>query len=266
MSRSITSSLTELQSNGKKALIPYLTCGYPSSDDFIEYAALLEATGADMLEIGFPHSDPMADGPTIKYTSHQALSNGMNGKKMFSAIEKVASRTSIPLIAMSYINTIMKPGIESFVGRCKDAGITGIIIPDLTLEEKNRVVGAFRKSGIQTIFLVAPTTSSERIKQIASASSGFLYLVSVTGITGARRVLPKETELFISRARALCPIPVCVGFGISNGRIARRMSRASDGVIVGSALLDCIRYATGKRNARRDLSSLMTDLRKGLDL
>jgi len=207
----------------------------------------------------------MADGPTIKYTSHYALSHGLDSDKLFSAVEKVAERTTLPLVAMSYINTIIKPGIERFARRCKSAGITGIIIPDMTLEERRAIVPIFRKYDIQTVFLVAPTTSSERIEKIAQASKGFLYLVSVTGITGARKVLPKETEAFISRARALSPIPVCVGFGISNGRIARRMSRVADGVIVGSALLDCIRSAKSKRAARENIESLMTDLRKGLD-
>ena len=265
MTRKIESKFAELKSSSRKALIPYLTCGFPSHGRFVDSAKLLEDCGADMIEIGIPHSDPMADGPTIKRTSHQALSKGLTTDSAFSLIEKIAARTSIPLIAMCYINTVMKPGVRKFASRCNAAGISGIIVPDLTFEERQRLLERFAKSEIDVIFLTAPTTPANRVKEIAAASSGYLYLVSVTGITGARKSLPGSTEAFIRKAKAVSPIPVCVGFGISNETTARRMGRLADGIIVGSALLNRIENASCSREARGGISSLMKELRKGLD-
>jgi tryptophan synthase alpha chain len=138
--RKIEDKFVELKSSDRKALIPYLTCGFPSHGRFVDCARLLEDCGADMIEIGIPHSDPMADGPTIKRTSHQALLKGLTTDSAFSLIEKVTARTSIPLIAMCYINTVLKLGVRRFVSRCNAAGISGIIIPDLTFEERHRLL------------------------------------------------------------------------------------------------------------------------------
>jgi tryptophan synthase alpha chain len=265
MSGKIENKFAELKSADKKALIPYLTCGFPSHGRFVDCSRLLEDCGADMIEIGIPHSDPMADGPTIKRTSHQALSKGLTTDNAFSLIEKVAARTSIPLIAMCYINTILKPGAGLFASRCRTAGISGIIIPDLTFEERERLSGYFTKNQIDMIFLTAPTTPVNRVREIAAASEGYLYLVSVTGITGARKSLPASTETFIRKAKAVSPVPVCVGFGISNEATARRMGRLADGIIVGSALLNRIESAANSRRAFGGVSSLMKELRRGLD-
>lgn len=265
MTRRIENKFAELKSSGRKALIPYLTCGFPSHGRFVECAMHLEDCGADMLEIGIPHSDPMADGPTIKRTSHQALSKGLTTDGAFSLMEKVAARTSIPLIVMCYINTVMKPGVRRFASRCSAAGISGVIIPDLTFEERHRFLECFENSEIDVIFLTAPTTPVNRVREIAAASSGYLYLVSITGITGARESLPGSTETFIRKAKAVSPIPVCVGFGISNEATARQMGRLADGIIVGSALLNRIENATSSRGAFAGVSSLMKELRRGLD-
>jgi len=265
MKRSISAKFNELRASGSKALIPYLTCGYPSIRRFVDFAQVVEDSGANLLEIGLPHSDPMADGPTIRYTSHQALSHGLNLERAFESIRRVADKTSIPLIAMCYVNTILKRGIDRFAKDCEDSGISGVIVPDLIYEERQSILRSLKRKHIDLVFLAAPTTPQNRLRQIASASSGFLYLVSVTGITGARKILPTETERFIRKARTLAPIPMCVGFGVSSGELANRMGSISDGVIVGSAILDRIRKARNNGDSVRSVASFMKQLRKGLD-
>jgi tryptophan synthase alpha chain len=265
MNRSISNKFAELRADGRKALIPYLTCGYPSRKRFIEYAQLLEDCGADMLEIGLPHSDPLADGPTIRQISHTVLSRGLTTDAAFSLIEKTARVTSIPLIAMCYVNTVISMGVSRFVKRCGESNITGIIIPDLAYEERDRLLGDFGSNGVSVILLAAPTTDEKRIRAISRASSGYLYLVSITGTTGSRNSLPKSTERFIRKARAICDIPVCVGFGISNEATSRQMGRLSDGVIVGSALLNRIEESRNNAEAVKRISELMSELRRGLD-
>lgn len=233
--------------------------------EFIDLAVCLKDHGADIIEIGLPHSDPLADGPTIRYASHAVLSRGCSVESMFQAIAEVSKRVSLPIVAMCYINTVLRIGSRHFAERCKDAGVSGVVIADLTLEESVPVHDALSASEIALIHLAAPTTPKARIRRLAQASAGFLYLVSVTGITGARRRLPKETEEFISSARSLSPIPVCVGFGISSGRIARRLRRFADGVIVGSALLDRIRSARNARERLAGVAAFTQELRRGLD-
>ncbi len=265
MNRTIANKFCELKERGRKALVPYLTAGYPTHSSFVRLAARIEDAGADMLEIGIPHSDPLADGPTIRYTSHLTLSNGLTVADSFRMIEKLAAKTTMPLIVMCYFNTILRPGLETFARWCSESGVSGLIIPDLPLEEGLKVSELMSHSGIESIFLAAPTTPPSRIRDIAAICSGFLYLVSVTGITGARRNLPRQTAEFVRKARSIAGMPVCVGFGISNAEIARKMGRVADGVIVGSALLDRIRNAKDNGSADRAVSSFIRELRRGLD-
>jgi tryptophan synthase alpha chain len=265
MKTTLDDRFNELKAEGKTALMPFLTCNYPSESRFVQMAARLEDRGADIIEIGIPHSDPLADGPTIKQVSNAVLSNGFKLSSAFRTIEKVALRTAMPLVVMCYYNTILRPGIRRFVDWCRGSSVSGAIIPDLPHEESAEVSEALSDAGIDLICLAAPTTPDRRVRKIAASASGFMYLVSVTGITGARKALPKETGEFVKRARKLSRLPVCVGFGISNGATARAMGEISDGVIVGSALLDRIRRAKSSREADRSVDSFITELRKALD-
>ncbi len=265
MSRTIANKFHQLKDLRRTALVPYLTAGYPSLSSFVRLAAQIEDAGADLLEIGIPHSDPLADGPTIRHTSHLALSNGLTVADSFRMIDKLAAKSSMPLIVMCYYNTVLHPGLDRFAGWCSESGVSGLIVPDLPLEEGTKVSALMSRYGIETIFLAAPTTPLSRIKDIASICNGFLYLVSVTGITGARRNLPRQTTKFVRKAKSIAGMPICVGFGISNAEIARKMGRISDGVIVGSALLDRIRKAKDHGSAERAASKFIGQLRRGLD-
>lgn len=265
MARSISARFGTLRASARRALIPYLACGYPTGRRFVETATRLEGLGADLLEIGIPHSDPLADGPTIRFASNVALESGLTVAHAFQLIEKVAVRVSIPLIAMTYVNLVLRQGRATFARRCRNAGISGVIIPDLTYEDSRDFRSAFSEFGLDLVLLTAPTTPPERVAKIATSSRGFLYLVSVTGITGARRALPAGLAKSIRRARAVSPNPVCVGFGVSRGEQARMIGREADGVIVGSALIDRIRQSGNGREANTAVSRLMKDLRRGLD-
>lgn len=239
MSR-ITARFNELRKTGRKALIPYIMSGDPSLSATKKYVLELETAGADIIELGVPFSDPLADGPTIQRASERSLKHGTTLKKVLEMVKEVRKKTAIPLILMTYYNPVFKFGIERFIQAAVTAGIDGVIIPDLIPDEAGEFTALSRRHGLDTVFLLAPTSTRERIKKVAGASTGFIYYVSITGITGAKLAPGKDMENRLNSLRVLTKKPVAVGFGISNPAEARMVSNLAEGVIVGSAIVKLI--------------------------
>lgn len=222
---------------GHKALIPYVTVGYPSIEATLEVVPLLAQNGADIVELGIPFSDPLADGVTIQRSSYQALQKGVSPRICLDVAKKLREQTDVPLVFMTYYNPVFHYGLESF---CKDsaaAGIDGLIIPDLPPQEGRELESIAPKHDLDLVYLLAPTSPLPRIKLVAEKSRGFIYLVSVTGVTGARDALPADLAAFVDRVRKAAKQPLCVGFGISTPQQARQVAAIADGVIVGSRII-----------------------------
>jgi tryptophan synthase alpha chain len=232
----------ELKKAGEGAFIPFVTLGDPDEKESEKIIEMLVESGADALELGFAFSDPIADGKTIQAADERAINSGITPDKAFSIIKKVRKKNdSIPVGLLVYCNTVYNYGIGAFYEKAKEAGVDGILIADLSLEESKPYLSVAKKSGIEQIFIIAPTTPSERIEKIVSKAAGFIYLVSVTGITGARKTVSKSALGLIKRVRKKTGLPVCVGFGISRPEHAKKMLGAgADGVIVGSAIVSKI--------------------------
>jgi len=222
---------------GHKALIAYVTVGYPSIEATLKVVPKLAKSGCDIIELGIPFSDPLADGVTIQQASFKALQNGVSPKICLDVAKELRSKVETPLVFMGYFNPIFSYGVEKFCIACAKSGIDGLIIPDLPPEESTQLDTSTRKCGIDLIYLLAPTSPPERLKLVAERSRGFVYLVSVTGVTGARGKLPTDLEAFVARVRKVTDKPLCVGFGIATGEQARRVARIADGGIVGSRII-----------------------------
>ena len=220
-----------------KALIAYVTVGYPDISATLKVVPLLSEYGCDIVELGIPFSDPMADGATIQRASFKALENGVNTTICLDVAKKLSKKTSIPLVFMTYFNPIYKYGLEKFCHDCVASGVDGLIIPELPPEEGDEIGKFAGKSGVDLIYLLAPTSVEERIKLVASKSRGFIYLVSIAGVTGARNELPPDLDKFIGRVKQIAKQPVCVGFGISTPEQAAQVAKTADGVIIGSKLI-----------------------------
>ncbi len=232
----LTAVLSFLRDRKKKALALFLTAGYPAGDSTPGLVLSLAGAGADIIEIGMPFSDPLADGPVIQQSSAVALENGVTIAGILDAVRTIRKTSPVPLVLMGYINPILSYGVERFFRDASSSGVDGVILPELTLEESVRFRDEFSRSGLSQILLVAPTTPSDRVTAIDEASGGFLYCVSTTGVTGsAGKGTPDE---FLARVRKCATKnPVLVGFGISTAGEARHAALLSDGVIIGSALI-----------------------------
>ncbi len=233
----IDKTFKNLKEKNKKAFIPYIMAGDPSLDKTFEYIMLLKERGADIIELGVPFSDPLADGPTIQRAAERALQAGVTLKKIIPFVKEIRGHTDIPIILMTYYNPIFKYGEERFVSDAIDSGVDGVIIPDLPPEEAVNFKAFADKAGLDTIFLVAPTSTKERIEKIVSASTGFVYYVSMTGITGSKLALDETFRSHIELARKATNKPLAIGFGVSTPEEAKIFSNLADGVIVGSAIV-----------------------------
>ncbi len=233
----IDKTFKKLKDAGKKAFITYIMAGDPDLESTMERVLMLEECGADIIELGVPFSDPTADGPAIQRAAERALSAGVTLRKIIGFARELRKRSTVPLVFMTYYNPVLKYGEEAFVADAADAGVDGLIIPDLPAEEAGSLIRLCRAKGICTIFLVAPTSTDDRMKKIASASRGFIYYVSMTGITGADLSLDSQFSAHIGRLREMSDRPVAIGFGISTPADAAKMAASADGVIVGSAIV-----------------------------
>lgn len=236
----ITSVFDNLKKEGRKALIPYIMTGDPGLEETEQIVYALEESGADIIELGVPFSDPLADGPTIQRASERARDKGVTLRDVLALIKKMRAKTEIPLIVMTYCNPVFKYGQEAFVKDAVAAGIDGVIIPDLIPDEADQFIAHAREAELATIFLLAPTSSQERIKIVAQASTGFIYYVSLTGVTGSELTIDKALENSINAIKAVTDKPVAVGFGISNPDQAAQVSQVCDGIIIGSAIVKLI--------------------------
>ena len=225
---------------GHKALIAYITLGYPTLETSYQAAITLAGNGCDIIELGIPFSDPLADGTTIQTASYAALQNGVTPPVCLDVARQLSSRMDTPLIFMTYINPVMCSGVERFIYESGDAGVAGMIVPDLPPEEGSKLQAAAHGQGLDIIYLLAPNSPDERISLVSRQSSGFIYLVSLTGVTGTSETLSDSLDEFICRVRALTSLPLCVGFGISSAEQARRAAQKADGVIIGSKLIQLI--------------------------
>jgi tryptophan synthase alpha chain len=271
MSR-ITQMFESLGQTGQKALMPYLTLGYPKRDSALELVPALVEGGADMIELGVPYSDPLADGATIQAASQQALENGMTLALCLEQVSALrAQGIEVPMVLMGYYNPILQIGVQRFAEQAHAAGADGAIVPDLPPEEADNLQESLRALGMDLIFLLAPTSGDERLREIAARASGFLYLVSLVGVTGARDRLPVGLEAFCARvraagARAQNPLPQAVGFGIGTPEQARRVATVADGVIVGSALIRTLgAAATRGPDLATAAREFVAALRTGID-
>jgi len=247
---------------GRRSLIPYVTVGYPSIEATLKVVPLLASSGCDIVELGIPFSDPLADGVTIQKASFCALENGVTPHICLEVAKELSRKVSIPLVFMTYFNPVFNYGLEEFCGNCANSGVSGLIIPDLPPDEGSELEAVSRRRDIDLVYLLSPTSTEERIRLVADRSRGFIYLVSVTGVTGARNSLPADLQAFVARVKQVAKQPLCVGFGISTPEQARQVADVADGVIVGSRI---IQFMEAGDESMVRLRSFMKELRDALD-
>ena len=271
----IEETFKELISKNEKALVMYLTAGDPDLTTTKKLLIAIEEAGADIIEIGIPFSDPMADGPTIQRAAGRALEVGTTLEKIFDMLDDVRPKLSVPIILFGYYNPVLSFGLKKFAKRAAGVGVDGLILVDLPHEESREIrrftdnVGNGAKNdigeGIDFINLISPVTNDERLKKIVNDATGFLYYVSVTGVTGARDELPAEVEDQIINVKGMTKLPVVVGFGVSNPETAARLGKVSDGVVVGSALVNIIeKYGDKEDILLKEVRKFVSSLKAGL--
>lgn len=236
----IAKKFQELKSQNEKALITFVTAGDPNLNATEDLVLALASNGADIIELGIPFSDPLADGPIIQKASQRALKAGTNVSKILGLVAQLRQKTEVPLVLMTYVNPLYSFGLEEFVKEAAKVGVDGLIIPDLPFEERDLIERLMFDYGLALIPLIAPTTPKDRIKEIIRLAQGFVYCVSVTGVTGIRGNVSNNVEAFLNTVVSNSNLPVAVGFGISTPEQGTRMAEVCDGVIVGSALVKLI--------------------------
>ncbi|RMF13260.1 MAG: tryptophan synthase subunit alpha [Gammaproteobacteria bacterium] len=266
MSR-IQATFEALRSEGRKALIPYITAGDPHPDHTVDFMHALVESGADMIELGVPFSDPMADGPVIQLACERALSHGTSLRRVLDMVEHFRQTNNhTPVILMGYLNPVEALGYETFIKRAKESGVDGCLLVDLPPEEAEDIAAQLRTAQIDPVFLIAPTTQDDRVAAAARYGHGYLYYVSLKGVTGSAELDAEDVARQLELIRAYADLPLCVGFGIRDEASASAVARVADGVIVGSALVSRIaEYQDHPEKARAALIELMQALRRGVD-
>jgi tryptophan synthase alpha chain len=235
----ISDAIRKAHATGNPALVAYLTAGYPSKALFTEQLRAV-AAGADVVEIGVPFTDPMADGVTIQRSSQSALAQGVSLRWILSELTGMRPKVSAPLLLMSYLNPLLAFGVDRLAEAAAGAGVNGFIVPDMPVDESDLLKDAFAAQGIALVQMVTPVTTPERLRQVISASTGFVYAVTMTGVTGKSVVVPAEVMQYLDRVRAQSRVPVCAGFGIRSREQVQALRGHVDGVIVGSALVELL--------------------------
>ncbi len=258
----ITRAFERARTEGRAAVIPYVMAGYPDLEGAVEVTLALERGGADILEVGMPFSDPLADGPTIQRAATASLAAGTTVASCLGTAGRIREQSSIPLVLMGYYNPVHRYGVERFCRDAASAGVEGLILPDLPPEEAAEVREVAHGQGIDLIFLLAPTSTEARIEQAARVAGGFVYCVSLTGVTGARASVATGLDEFVGRVRRHTDLPLAVGFGISRPEHARQVARVADGVVVASALIDLI-DRTEKSERLNKVEGYIRSLRDG---
>ena len=254
----INEAFEQAKKEKRPALIPYYTLGYPKIDTSLDVICAIAEAGADLIELGVPFSDPLADGPSIQGSTQMALEQGMTVAKCMDMVRELRKRgVKQPLIMMGYLNPILSYGVKHFVSDAVDVGVDGLIVPDLPPDEAVCLEPSCRSYGLALIYLLASTSSADRMLQVAQRTSGFLYLVSIAGVTGARRQLADGLADFTERVRAIASTPTAVGFGISTAQHVQEVGQHADGAIVGSALIDTVRRASDPVQAAGDFVKML---------
>lgn len=251
----LAAPFAEWRARGHTALIPYVTAGYPDPGATADLLDRLAAAGADIIELGVPFSDPVADGPTIQRASQRALEHAVGLPWVLDQLAAFRRRHATPVVLFSYLNPVLAMGVDRFLDAAVEAGAQGVLLTDLPVGSDPELEAAFERAPLALVRLLAPTTAADRAREIAARAQGFLYFISRTGVTGARAALPPELAAEVAALRALTPVPVAVGFGISSPEQAAAVARVADGVVVGSAVIDAIDRG-GPDGAQRFIASL----------
>jgi len=255
-------NLSEAFKSKRKALIAYVTVGYPDVEATLAVVPLLARSGCDVIELGIPFSDPLADGITIQNASHRSLQNGITVQKCLEIARQVSKQVKTPLTFMTYYNPVLNFGLEAFCNSCYRAGVAGLIVPDLPPEEGGELESCTGKNNLDLIYLLAPNSTADRVRLVAERSRGFIYLVSLTGVTGARSSVSAELSDFVQRVRTVAQQPLCVGFGISTAEQAVRVAGLVDGVIIGSKIIQLMEA----NPSLKTVGEFVEGVRKALDL
>jgi tryptophan synthase alpha chain len=259
----IAAAFATAKAEGRAALMPYFTAGFPDEPISEEILVAIAHAGADLIELGVPFSDPLADGPVIQHSTQVALDHGMTAARAIALVRRLRARgVTVPVMLMGYANPIVAYGLDRYVCDVAEAEANGLIVPDLPLEEAGELEVACAAHGLALTYLAAPTSPAERLQRIADHTSGFLYLVSLTGVTGARASLPADLGAFVARARQVAHTPIAVGFGIARPEQAAAVAALADGVIVGSAL---IKATMGDSDPAASAQESVRALRAGIE-
>jgi len=260
----IAERLAAVRARGEKALVPFVTAGDPDLGVTEALLPALAAAGADVIELGVPWSDPSADGPKIQRASERALAAGTTLRRVLNLVKTLRPTLDVPIVLMGYANSFLSMGERHFPEAARDAGVDGVITVDCPPEEEPAYFDNLEACGVDGVLLVAPTTTDERLAMLAKRTRGFLYYVSLTGVTGARAMLPPRLEENLARIRKVTSVPVCVGFGISTPEQAAAIAQYADGVVVGSAIVDRIGRAASREEAVTEAASFVASLKAAL--
>lgn len=266
MSR-ITTVLNALKEQNRQALIPYITAGDPNKEATVPMMHALVEAGCDIIELGVPFSDPMADGPTIQLACERALEHGTSLTDVLAMVAEFREKDAdTAVVLMGYLNPVEAMGYETFVDRAVKAGVDGVLLVDLPPEEATEVEGIFKAKDLDMVYLIAPTTTDARIEKIGQSGSGYVYYVSLKGVTGSKALDVDDVALNLERIRKHVSVPVGVGFGITNGETAAQVAKVADGVIVGSAIVNRIAAnADNPQQAQAEVTELMREMRSAMD-
>ncbi len=258
----ISRRFAELSARGEMGIVAFLTAGDPTLEATLTFVLALAEAGADVIELGVPFSDPVADGPTIQRASERALRSGTTLAGVLELVRRIRSKSGVPLVLFSYFNPLLQMGLEKFAAAAAAAGVDGVLATDLTPEESGAYRQVLSAAGLDTIFLAAPTSTGERLAKIAACSSGFLYLISRTGVTGAKDALPEDLPDLVRRVRAVTSLPLAVGFGVSLPGHVSILGGLADAAVVGSALVSEIEKAPTPEAAAAALASRVRSLKE----
>ncbi len=263
MTATLEQLFVKVRAENRAALIAYIPAGFPTIEGCKKAIKALVDGGVDAIEIGFPYSDPVMDGPIIQAAAEQSLAHGTGAADVFSAL-KCATDAGVTAVVMTYWNPIERYGVDEFAKSIADNGGSGVITPDLTIEESDRWIAATNKNGISPIYVVAPSTNDSRLGKVTSHCSGFIYAASLMGVTGTRTSISSGASDLVARIRKVSELPIAVGLGVSNHLQAREVAGYADGVIVGSAFIKCLLEADTEEDGLRAITELAQDLAKGV--
>jgi len=263
MSR-LDETFARLRARGERALLPYFTVGDPSLADTRRLVAEAARRGADIVELGVPFSDPLADGPVIQRAGARALAAGATVARVLETIAGLRTEVDVPIVLMTYYNPVLAFGLKAFVRTAVDAGVDGAIVTDMPPEESDQLGSEAAAAGLDLVYMVAPTSTPERVRLIARKSRGFIYVVSLTGVTGERQELPTDMATQIATIRRVTSMPVCIGFGISTPAQVAAVGRVADGAAVGSAIVRLVEGRTGSPTMVEDVGKFIAELKAPL--